>query len=469
MTQRVRVVLSCALGLAMAVALAPARPAWADAITRVKGAVVDNHGKPLVKVTLYFEAVEIKKRVGPLRTGKDGAFVIATLDISVAKKWKLIPQLEGYKTVKVSYEVIDSEESERGKGDVLLNSKQEYPDLSFALVGTEGRNIVNFVMAKEAEFNAALTEERKKKEGSAGTAPTGAAAAPGSPAPQGAAAAVVPVAAVPVVAPPPGGKETLEQAKKLTDAGRHQEAVELYRSYVAKDPNGNPAVYYYMGKSLFESDDLRGAEQSFRKGLQLKQDMKGAHFYLGNIALKDDRPAEAILEFEKELAFSPDSDSVYFNLGKAYEQSGNDAKALEMLEKAAVLNTTKPEPLMQMAAIHEKQRDAAATPQEKSAAAAQAGAVYDRIKAIDPKNAAILFFNVGAKAKNENRMKDAAQAFQKSVEIDPTYAPAHREFGYALVGTQDFAGAIRQFQEYLKLSPSAPDAKDIQQTIAALK
>ncbi|HEX9428705.1 MAG TPA: hypothetical protein VGA64_13080, partial [Candidatus Polarisedimenticolia bacterium] len=140
----------CGLGVTLALALAPVRPVWADAITRVKGVVMDNHDKPLAKVTLYFEAVEIKKRVGPLRTGKDGAFVIATLDMSVAKKWKLIPQLEGYKTVKVSFEIIDSEENERGKGDVIMSSKQEFPDLTFALVGTEGRNIVNFVMAKEA-------------------------------------------------------------------------------------------------------------------------------------------------------------------------------------------------------------------------------------------------------------------------------------------------------------------------------
>src|SRR5260221_227881 len=334
MTGKVHRGMLCGLGVRLAQALAPVRPVWADAITRVKGVVMDNHDKPLAKVTLYFEAVEIKKRVGPLRTGKDGAFVIATLDMSVAKKWKLIPQLEGYKTVKVSFEIIDSEENERGKGDVIMSSKQEFPDLTFALVGTEGRNIVNFVMAKEAEFNAAVADERKKK---------------------------------------------------------------------------------------------------------------------------------------KALALPPDSDSVYYNRGKAYEQSGNDAKALETLEKAATLNTTKPEPLMQMAAIYEKQRDAAQTPPDKSAAAAKAGAVYDRIKAIDPKNAAILFFNVGAKAKNENRMKEAVQAFQKSVEIDPTYASGHRELGYALIGTQDFAGAIKQFQEYLKLTPAAPDAKDIQKTIAAIK
>jgi tRNA isopentenyl-2-thiomethyl-A-37 hydroxylase MiaE len=37
------------------------------------------------------------------------------------------------------------------------------------------------------------------------------------------------------------------------------------------------------------------------------------------------------------------------------------------------------------------------------------------------------------------------------------------------MGSQDFAGALKHFQEYLKLNPKAPDAKEIQERIALLK
>jgi tetratricopeptide (TPR) repeat protein len=95
--------------------------------------------------------------------------------------------------------------------------------------------------------------------------------------------------------------------------------------------------------------------------------------------------------------------------------------------------------------------------------------MYQKVAAIDPRNAAILFYNIGVKAWNENRGKDATKAYQKAVEIDPNYAQAHRELARALMATQDFKGALAHFQEYLKLEPKAPDAKEIQDNIALLK
>lgn len=250
----------------------------------------------------------------------------------------------------------------------------------------------------------------------------------------------------------------LQKAKQLGDSGQHAPAIELYRSFLAKDPAGNPAVYYYLGKSLFESGDDGAAEQAFKKGLELKADMKGAHFYLGNIYAKQERPAEAAAEFEKELSLTPDSANVYYNLGQAYAKTGGQDKALAALEQATTLDPSKAEALMLMASIYEERKDLMKRDE-----------TYERVKAVDPKNAAILFYNIGARARNENRNKEAVQAFRKSIEIDPTYAVGHRELAYALMSLQDFPGAIKHFQEYLKLNPRAPDAKDIQSTIAMLK
>ena len=86
---------------------APAPVAF-EAITKVRGTVTDNLGKPMPKVSVYFEATDVKKKVGPVKTNKDGRYVIATLDKSVAKKWKVYPEIPGYKVVKVMFEVFDS-------------------------------------------------------------------------------------------------------------------------------------------------------------------------------------------------------------------------------------------------------------------------------------------------------------------------------------------------------------------------
>ena len=122
------------------------------------------------------------------------------------------------------------------------------------------------------------------------------------------------------------------------------------------------------------------------------------------------------------------------------------------------IDPSKTEAYLQAASIYEKRKD---TP--------KANEMYQKVIALDPKNAAVSFFNIGVHAWNENRTKDATQAFKKAVEIDPSYAVAHRELARALMGSQDFDGALKHFQEYLKLSPQASDRKEIQDTIALLK
>jgi len=449
MTRTQRTLLAAATFITLAVAVAPIQPAYADAITRVYGLVSDNQGKPMAKVKINFDAVDVKKKVGPLTTNKDGKFFIAALDISVAKKWRVTADLPGYKTVKVHYEIIDSEKQDRGSGDVIMGSKQEYPELQFALPGDVGRNLVNIILAKEADFVAAVQAERKKKEGGDASAAAGAPAgtqAAGGPAAPGA----------PDLAK--AGAEGLKKAKDLADAGHHAEAIEAYRAYLAKDPAGNPNVYYYLGKSLFETGDDAGAEQALRKGLEMKPEMKGAHFFLGNIHLRNERYSEAAAEFEQEGNLTPDNDSVWFNLGMAYAKAGEDDKAIAAFEKTSLINPARSDTYMQMADIYEKRKDRA-----------KAEEMYQKVIALDPGNAAKSFYNIGVHAWNENKDKDAAQAFKKAVEIDPAYAAAHKELARVLTRLQDFPGAVAHYQEYLKLNPQAPDAKEIRDTIALLK
>jgi len=453
-----RTLLALALGVALASAAAPLKPACAgEAITRVRGTIKDINGKPMPKIKIYFEAVDIKRRVGPLTTNKDGAFMIATLDVSVAKKWRVIPEMPGYKTVKIHYEIVDASKEDRGSGDNIPGSKQEYPELAFAgLIGDVGRNVVDFVVAKDSEFLAAVQAERKSKEAAAAggaAAPTG--TTPADPAMAGGAPGAPGTPGAPAV---PGGGESLTKAKQLADAGRHQEAVELYRAFLVKDPTGNPAVYYYLGKSLFETKDDQGAEQAFRKASELKPDMKYAHFFLGNIHLRGERFADAAAEYEKETSLAPDNDRVWFQLGQALARAGDDEKALAALEKATAIDPSKSDTYMEMAAIYEKRKDRA-----------KADEVYQKVIALDPKNAASSFFNIGVHAWNENHDREAVQAFKKAIEVDPSYAAAHRELARALTRMQDFDGAVKHYEQYLQLSPAAPDAKEIKEMIVALK
>jgi len=410
----------------------------ADAITKVKGLVTDEKGKPVAKVPIYFEAVDITKTVGPVKTNKKGKYVISTLDRSVAKKWRVVPRLKGYKTVKMQFVIIDSSGAELLNGERLIDPKQEHPDFQLALVGNDGKNEFNFMIARDKNYESALRVEKRKAQGGDAVAE--------AEVDEGPSAAALDLA------------KQLENAKKLTGAGRHDQAIEIYMAFLAKDPKGNPPVYYYLGKSLFGSGDLARAEQSFRQALELQPKMKGCHFYLGNIAVKNEDYALAVTEFEEELGLSPGSDSVLLNLGQARAKAGDGDGALAAFQQAVQVNPEKSEAYLQMAGIYEQRG-------EKD----KAEEMYQQVVSLDPKNAALSFYNLGVHAWNENRGKEATQAFRKALELDPTYAVSHRELARALMGLQDFPGALEHFEQYLKLNPTAPDASEIKDSIALLK
>ena len=447
-----------AIGFILALAIgtfAAVQHANAEGQARVYGTLTDNNGKPLVKVKVFFEAVDIEKRVGPVKTNKKGKFYMTTLDITVAKKWRVVPDLPGYKTVKVSYEIVDSQRNERGKDVLLLGSKQEFPALPFALVGDEGRNVVDMMLAKDADFIQVVRDERRKRSGGTDEA----------------AKAATEVASTPEVKPAPkGSKSVLKQAKSHADAGRHAEAIPLYQQFLAKDPSGNPPAYYYLGKSLVKEGRDTEAEQAFRKGLELKPDMKGAHFFLGDMYLREERYTEAVAELEAEREMNPDSDTVLLSLGVALLNDGRSDEALAVLEQAALINPAKSDPSMYMASIYEKRAgDAGSDSVSRQEHMEKAEEMYQRVVAIDPRNASISFYNIGVRSWNQNRNREAAQAFKKAIEIDPTYADAHRELARALMGVQDFKGAVEHFEEYLKLNPQAADAGEIKSNINLLK
>jgi tetratricopeptide (TPR) repeat protein len=377
--------------------------------------------------------------VGPVKTNKKGKFIISTLDRSVAKKWRVVPRMKGYKTVKMQFVIIDSSGAELLNGERFIDSKQEHPDFQLALVGNDGRNEFNFMIARDKNYEAALRAERRKAQG-------GDAVGEAEVKEEGPSAEALDLA------------KQLEKAKQLTGAGRHDQAIEIYTAFLARDPKGNPPVYYYLGKSLFGSGDLARAEQAFRQALELQPKMRGCHFYLGNIAVKNEDYASAVTEFEGELALSPESDSVLLNLGQARAKGGDADGALAAFQKAVQVNPEKSEAYLQMAGIYEQRG-------EKD----KAEEMYQQVISLDPKNAALSFYNLGVHAWNENRGNEATQAFRKALELDPTYAASHRELARALMGLQDFPGALEHFEEYLKLNPMAPDASEIKDSIALLK
>ena len=437
----------CALvcvGLAASLLLTPA---MAGDTTKVKGNITDNSGKPLAKVEVWFENAKIKgKMVGPVKTDKKGHYIHPFLDIGIEPEWRVVPKLPGYLILKISWKLTDSERNDRGTNESILNSKQEIPSIRPVMVGSDGANQVDFVMVKEAEFSSALREAVAQKQG---TAAPGAEASPAAPA-EGLDAAAGAVAEPAV--PSKGVTDALEMMK----AGKNDEAIPILKDYVEKNPNNAP-VQFTLGKAYILTKQYEEAIPPLTKALELNASQGGAHFYRGIAHSQMGRDEEAIQEFLAEIPINPDQDATYSNLASIYEKQGKLDEALEYYKKAAEINPQRPDLHASMADIYEKKGNQAMAEVE-----------YKALADVDPANASVTWYNIGAIAKNNDKNADAVKAFKKAVELDPKYAQAHRELGYALVQQGDFAGAVAELKQYLALSPGAADAGEIQAMVRQL-
>jgi Flp pilus assembly protein TadD len=64
--------------------------------------------------------------------------------------------------------------------------------------------------------------------------------------------------------------------------------------------------------------------------------------------------------------------------------------------------------------------------------------------------------------------KRAVEAFRKAVEIKPDYAEAWRRLAFASLRTGDLAGARNGLEQYIALSPEAPDAAQVKAMLNSL-
>jgi cytochrome c-type biogenesis protein CcmH/NrfG len=94
---------------------------------------------------------------------------------------------------------------------------------------------------------------------------------------------------------------------------------------------------------------------------------------------------------------------------------------------------------------------------------------YRKSLALDPKNTNIRV-DMGTCYRNSKQPQRAIEEYAKALELDPNHINANRNMGVVLAfDLNDKKGAIKAFEKYLSLAPSAPDAQDIRQTTQRLK
>jgi cytochrome c-type biogenesis protein CcmH/NrfG len=94
---------------------------------------------------------------------------------------------------------------------------------------------------------------------------------------------------------------------------------------------------------------------------------------------------------------------------------------------------------------------------------------YEKALALDPKNVDIRV-DMGTCYRRAGRADRAAEEFREAISINPLHPNAHRNLGVVLAfDLNDKKQAIKEFEEFIKLSPDTPDSQQIRNLVNELK
>ncbi len=158
--------------------------------------------------------------------------------------------------------------------------------------------------------------------------------------------------------------------------------------------------------------------------------------------------AEGIARLTSDIAkYRPAQSEFYLQLGDALRASRRFDEALAPYRRAVDRDPQSPDSLERLALGLDRARQYPA-----------ADAVFKDALQLAPRDAA-MWTHRGMSYLEQNRMQEAAQAFQESLALDPAIPEAHNGLAGARMAAGDTSGAETEFRQAIRLNPNYAEAR----------
>jgi predicted O-linked N-acetylglucosamine transferase (SPINDLY family) len=188
--------------------------------------------------------------------------------------------------------------------------------------------------------------------------------------------------------------------------GRYDDAVELIRRAIALWPNYAQA-YSNLGNALKDKGQLDEAIATYRQAIALNPNLPEAHYNLGNVLKNKGQIDEAIAAFRQAIALRPNYAEAHYNLGDALGDKGQFDEAVAAFLQAIALNPNLPE----------------------------------------------AHGNLGNALREKGQLDSAIVAYRRAIALRPNYSQAHNNLGNALMETGRLDEAINSYRRAIQLKP----------------
>lgn len=232
------------------------------------------------------------------------------------------------------------------------------------------------------------------------------------------------------------------KANDLFEAGKPEEAAQIYRHMLEENPN-SAWTDYNLALALEAMHDTKGAEEALRKGIDIDPKLAKIRAELGQLELTDGDMESAQQWLQSALDIEPQLVDARGNLAMIYAGKGDLATAEKMLRQALEDDPQYMEGHLNLGLILAHQGKMPGAEQE-----------LDRSVALDPQDPNTL--STVGKAKEEmGKMSEAIALLRKVVALRPDLAAAHLDLAIALADSYNLPAALVETSEAVRLAPQS--------------
>jgi Flp pilus assembly protein TadD len=248
--------------------------------------------------------------------------------------------------------------------------------------------------------------------------------------------------------PAVGGPDVLSEASRAIRESRHADAEGMLKAFLETNPD-DPAALYLLGVCTLQVGRAAEAKVHLERALELNPAQPGVRAQLATASYESGDKERAVALLQEEADLSPGEAAPFVNLGIIFVDLGRKEEAAKAFEHAVALAPTEAGAYLELVSLYtDLGREADAEAMLKQ---------LETVAKPDPKR----WFNIGANYSNRGDEDKAEMAYRKSLEADPNFPEGNRELGFTLLRKGDTKGAIAFLENYLKLSPGAPDKQDV--------
>jgi tetratricopeptide (TPR) repeat protein len=246
----------------------------------------------------------------------------------------------------------------------------------------------------------------------------------------------------------PFGSRMLNCELRANLAGYNSDTISLFNKQIADNPDVGMIVLHRIagveGTSVSATSEMapKDAKKAYEHGLQ---------------SILKNKPDDAAKDFEKAVAVYPQYADAWVNLGKLRLQQNSIEPARAALKKAIESDPKLVTPFVELGLLA-----------AKDANWPESGKYLDRAVQLDPVDYPQAWYADAVANYNLKQYEAAEKSARAAVKLDPRHVNPRSAYllGLVLGEKHDYAGAVAELTEFMKLSPNAPDLAQVKDQLA---